>query len=72
MPTMLEDLDPEICANADVISETFVAGPVETGRNGETFRVCHELVDGRWEGFVSIEGDPREFNRRRAEGAEPR
>jgi hypothetical protein len=37
-----------------VVSPDFYAGEWRTDCKGRRFRVCYELVEGRWGGFVAL------------------
>jgi hypothetical protein len=47
------------------VTPDFRVGPIETEVRDDgstvTFQVCEELLDGRWEGFITIIEDTRDF-----------
>lgn len=45
------DFDPQ---EWTVTRPDFYAGAWRNDGKGRRFRVCYELVDGRWEGFVAL------------------
>ncbi len=60
----MENALPRVIVMTQVTPD-FRVGPVETETrdDGSTirFQVCEELLDGRWEGFVTIIEDTRDF-----------